>query len=109
MTPSSQAGLHSSADADGPWREVTGPQCEPFTIRGRQRRGRRRPQRADPLQDLLGHGDRGQVAEKEGPQGHGGRRNSGRQRGLGDVRGADHRAEEYGLQVFLLTRMAAKS
>ena len=29
--------------------------------------------------------------------------------GLGDVRGPDHRVEEYGLQVFLLTRMAAKS
>jgi hypothetical protein len=84
------------------------PQCEPVAIRGRQRRGRGRAQRADPLEDLLGHGDRRQVAEEEGPQGHGGRRGRGRQRQRREFREPAHRAEEYGLQDFLLTRMATR-
>jgi hypothetical protein len=78
---------------------------------GRQRRRCGRPQRADPLQDLLGHGDCGQDAEKEGEgegsQGRRGRRNLGQLfefRGVGE---SDQRGEEFRLQVSVLIARAA--
>ena len=102
-------GSKSWAETFRMWQKSPGHNANLSAIRGRQRRGRRRAQRADPLEDLLGHGDRGQVAEEEGPQGHGGRRGRGRQRQRRDFREPAHRAEEHRLQDFLLTRMATGS
>src|SRR5262249_38156002 len=51
--------------------DLAGPQREPAAIQGRHCRGCRRPQRADPLQSVLGHGNRGKAVEKERAQGRG--------------------------------------
>src|ERR1700724_3360840 len=49
------SGWHQDLGGDVPdVAGLAGPQCEPLAIEGRQRRGRRRPQRKDPLQNVLG-------------------------------------------------------
>jgi hypothetical protein len=47
--------------------ELARPQCQPIATPRRQRWDRRRPQGSNAAQDILGHGDCGKVAEKEGP------------------------------------------
>ena len=47
--------------------ELARPQCLPIATPRRQRWDRRRPQGSNAIQDILGHGDCGKVAEKEGP------------------------------------------
>jgi cysteine-rich secretory family protein len=65
--------------------------------------GRRRPQRSDPLQDLLGHGDRGEaIAEKEGAQGRRRTKNCGAPRECRQLRKSDQHDQEFRLQVSLL-------
>src|SRR4029453_15106755 len=51
--------------------DIAGTHGESAAIQGGHCRVRSRPQRADPLQDLLGHGDRGKAVEKERAEGHG--------------------------------------
>src|SRR5262249_12297275 len=72
------SGWHQDMGGDVPLvADLAGPQRESAAIQGRHCRGCRRPQRADPLQDVLGHGDRGKAVEKERAQGRGRTENRG--------------------------------
>ena len=64
--------------------DLAWPQREPAAIQGRHCRGCRRPQRADPLQDVLGHGNRGKTVEKERAQASGRAESAERQASAGN-------------------------